>query len=72
MPPDMATQPGVSRQNEKDRQDKDGDSAPKRSESSSGRKRLGNYTMHEEIGRGSFATVYKGYETVSPLLANAG
>jgi hypothetical protein len=68
MPPDMGVQPGPSRDKERDKTDKKDENAPERSTSSSGRKRLGNYTMHEEIGRGSFATVYKGYRTVSTLI----
>jgi hypothetical protein len=32
---------------------------------SSGRERIGNYVIGNEIGRGSFATVYKGYRSVS-------
>ena len=33
----------------------------------SGRERIGNYVIGNEIGRGSFATVYKGYRSVSLL-----
>ena len=29
------------------------------------RERIGNYILGSEIGRGSFATVYKGYRSVS-------
>jgi serine/threonine-protein kinase ULK/ATG1 len=29
--------------------------------------RLGNYIVSHEIGRGSFATVYKGYRVVSTI-----
>lgn len=32
---------------------------------SGGKERIGNYVMGGEIGRGSFATVYKGYRSVS-------
>lgn len=34
-------------------------------EGGSGRERIGNYVIGNEIGRGSFATVYKGYRSVS-------
>jgi serine/threonine-protein kinase ULK/ATG1 len=33
--------------------------------STTGRERIGNYVIGKEIGRGSFATVYKGYRSVS-------
>ncbi len=31
------------------------------------KERIGNYVVGAEIGRGSFATVYKGYRSVSSL-----
>jgi hypothetical protein len=31
------------------------------------KERIGNYVMGAEIGRGSFASVYKGYRSVSHL-----
>jgi hypothetical protein len=32
------------------------------------RERIGDYILSNEIGRGSFATVYKGYRSVGPIL----
>lgn len=34
------------------------------------RERIGNYVVGAEIGRGSFATVYKGHRSVSEPLAS--
>ncbi len=33
------------------------------------RERIGDYILSGEIGRGSFATVYKGYRSVRPILS---
>jgi hypothetical protein len=35
------------------------------------KERIGNYVVGAEIGRGSFATVYKGYRSVSALFWSA-
>ena len=35
------------------------------------KERIGNYILGHEIGRGSFATVYKGYRSVSDMLSLA-
>lgn len=46
----------------------EGQSSTPRKESSGGhreKERIGNYVVGAEIGRGSFATVYKGYRSVS-------
>lgn len=47
---------------------------PKEKESGhhrSHKERIGNYVVGAEIGRGSFATVYKGYRSVSVAVNSA-
>lgn len=43
----------------------DGEDADGSRDGGGGRERIGNYVIGKEIGRGSFATVYKGYRSVS-------
>lgn len=79
MPPDMSNQPGPSRERTVERKREPSgaqlgagaaaggsDAAGSGTGSGSGHKdRIGDYHLGGEIGRGSFATVYKGYKSVS-------
>jgi len=72
MPPDMATQPGQARERERSDKDREREKSNKSDQaqasgSSSSSQRVGNYRLDAEIGRGSFATVYLGYKSVSHL-----
>jgi hypothetical protein len=58
MPPD--TQPSRDRE----RASGQGQEVKERKEGSHHKERIGNYIVGGEIGRGSFATVYKGYRSV--------
>jgi hypothetical protein len=74
MPPDMATQPSQARErSDRDRErerEKERSSKPAGPVSSSNPQRVGNYRLDAEIGRGSFATVYLGYKSVSDMLSH--
>jgi hypothetical protein len=70
MPPDMGTQPGQARERERSDKDRDREKSSKSDQaqasgSSSSSQRVGNYRLDAEIGRGSFATVFLGYKSVS-------
>jgi hypothetical protein len=71
MPPDMGTQPTQARERERSDKDREREKSSKQAEqavasgSSSSSQRVGNYRLDAEIGRGSFATVYLGYKSVS-------
>lgn len=75
MPPDMSNQAGPSRAAERKREPSGtgagggSGSGTTATGSGSGHKdRVGDYVLGGEIGRGSFATVYKGYKSVSTSL----
>lgn len=68
MPPDTQNQPSRDRERERDR-DRDRESREKK-DGSHHKERIGNYIVGAEIGRGSFATVYKGYRSVGPPSAS--
>lgn len=77
MPPDMATQPGQARERERSDKDREREKSNKSDQaqasgSSSSSQRVGNYRLDAEIGRGSFATVYLGYKSVSHLQTPRG
>lgn len=72
MPPDTNTQPGPSRDRvvERKREPQAGQVGVSGTSSTAGsgsgqKDRVGNYQLGGEIGRGSFATVYKGFKSVS-------
>lgn len=87
MPPDMSNQPGPSRERTVERKREpsgaqtgaaaaaaggSSNAAGSGTGSGSGHKdRIGDYHLGGEIGRGSFATVYKGYKSVSTGSLNA-
>jgi hypothetical protein len=65
MPPDAMNQPSQPRDRERERVEKERNTPQAGGGSSSSQQRIGNYLLDGEIGRGSFATVYKGYKSVS-------
>jgi hypothetical protein len=70
MPPDMGTQPGQARERERSDKEREREKSSKSDQgqasgSSSSSQRVGNYRLDAEIGRGSFATVFLGYKSVS-------
>jgi hypothetical protein len=74
MPPDMGTQPGQVRERERSDKDREREKSSKSDQvqasgSTSSSQRVGNYRLDAEIGRGSFATVFLGYKSVSHLQA---
>ena len=86
MPPDMSNQPGPSRERTVERKREpsgaqtgagggggnNAASSGSGTVSGSGHKdRIGDYHLGGEIGRGSFATVYKGYKSVSTYTSSA-
>lgn len=66
----MLAQPSRDRDRDRDRErEKDKESRDRKEKDISNhnpKDRIGNYIMGAEIGRGSFATVYKAYRSVSP------